>query len=62
LGCFAPAARHVQDPSLLLLVNSISIRRDMRRTRYRAWGPSKVRTGFWAVLTRCGHPVLWPGV
>jgi hypothetical protein len=32
----APAARHVQEPSLLWLVNSISIRRDMRRTRYRA--------------------------
>jgi hypothetical protein len=33
LGCRAPAARQVQDPSPLLLVNSISIRRDMRRTR-----------------------------
>ena len=39
LGWRAPAARHVHDPSPLLLVSSISIRRDMRRTRYRAGGP-----------------------
>ena len=31
-----PAARQVQDPSPVWLVNSMSIRRDMRRTRYLA--------------------------
>ncbi len=35
-GCRAPAARHVQVPSAAWLVSSTSIRRDMRRTRYRA--------------------------
>jgi len=43
LGWRAPAARHVHDPSPLLLVNSISIRRDMRRTRYRAGRPPRCR-------------------
>jgi len=57
-GWRAPAARQVQVPSSLLLVNSISIRRDMRRTRYRAVGagraaePSDVMPG----LPR--HPVI----
>jgi hypothetical protein len=43
LGWRAPAAPHVHDPSPLLLVNSISIRRDMRRTRYRAGRPPRCR-------------------
>ena len=40
LGLARPAARQVQDPSAVWLVNSMSIRRDMRRTRYLAWRPS----------------------
>ena len=36
LGWRAPAARQVHDPSPVWLVNSMSIRRDMRRTRYLA--------------------------
>ena len=36
LGCRAPAARQVHDPSPALLVNSMSMCRDMRRTRYLA--------------------------
>ncbi len=39
LGWRAPAARQVHDPSPIWLVNSMSILRDMRRTRYRAWRP-----------------------
>ena len=45
LGWRAPAARQVQDPSPVWLVSSMSIRRDMRRTRYlaRARGPDTRR-------------------
>ena len=39
LGWRAPAARQVQDPSPVWLVSSMSMRRDMRRTRYLAWRP-----------------------
>ena len=54
LGWRAPAARQVHDPSPVWLVSSMSIRRDMRRTRYLAWhrlpmpGPDR-------------HPVTWAG-
>ncbi len=34
-GCLAPAARQVSSPSPVRLVSSISIRRGMRRSRYR---------------------------
>ena len=36
LGLPGPAARQVHEPSARLLVNSMSMRRDMRRTRYLA--------------------------
>ena len=48
LGCLAPAARQVHVPSGRWLVNSMSIRRDMRRTRYLAgarWPRCRVPTG-----------------
>ena len=66
LGWRAPAARHVQDPSPPLLVNSISIRRDMRRTRYRARHPGPCSAfppqgeAAWPG-GGCG-PVAWPCV
>src|ERR1019366_10750789 len=59
LGCFAPAARHVHDPSLLLLVNSISIRRDMRRTRYRARRPPRCRRRREARTSGFAAPLTW---
>ncbi len=52
LGWRAPAARQVHDPSPVWLVNSMSMRRDMRRTRYLAWRPSPMPR-------RDGHPVTW---
>ena len=56
LGCRAPAARQVHEPSAILLVNSISMRRDMRRTRYRASGLVKGRAGFGRCLGRSHIP------
>jgi hypothetical protein len=55
LGWRAPAARQVHDPSAARLVNSMSIRRDTRRTRYRA-GPSTRGTGVEA-RTRLRTPI-----
>jgi len=52
LGWRAPAARQVHDPSPVWLVNSMSILRDMRRTRYRAWRPCPMPD-------RDRHPVTW---
>ena len=52
LGWRAPAARHVHDPSPVWLVNSMSMRRDMRRTRYLAWHPCPMPS-------RDRHPVTW---
>jgi hypothetical protein len=52
LGWRAPAARHVQDPSAVWLVNSMSIRRDMRRTRYRARRRRPMPPAG-------GHPITW---
>jgi hypothetical protein len=52
LGWRAPAARQVQDPSALRLVNSMSIRRDMRRTRYRARNVAPMPGSR-------GHPITW---
>ena len=54
LGWRAPAARQVHDPSPVWLVNSMSIRRDMRRTRYLA-GPQG------PMPEVDGHPVTWQG-
>ncbi len=59
LGCRAPAARHVHDPSLFLLVNSISIRRDMRRTRYRAERPTWCRSPHGARTCDSTPPLTW---
>jgi hypothetical protein len=62
LGWRAPAARQVHDPSAVWLVSSISIRRDMRRTTYRA-GPCGLGTGGTGpnpAPTR--HPVTWQDV
>ena len=53
LGWRAPAARQVHDPSPDWLVNSMSILRDMRRTRYLAWSPCPMPG-------RDRHPVTWP--
>ena len=54
LGWRAPAARQVHDPSPVWLVSSMSMRRDMRRTRYLAWHrppmPGHDR-----------HPITWAG-
>ncbi len=47
-GCLAPAARQVKVPSPVRLVSSISIRRGMRRSRYRLGA------------RRCGAPPLKP--
>jgi hypothetical protein len=62
LGWRAPAARHVHDPSPLLLVNSISIRRDMRRTRYRAERPLRCRGALGAAAKPGFGPITWPHV
>ena len=52
LGWRAPAARHVHDPSPVLLVNSMSMRRDMRRTRYLPGDVPPMPALDW-------HPVTW---
>jgi hypothetical protein len=62
LGWRAPAARHVHDPSPLLLVNSISIRRDMRRTRYRAGRPPRCRGPVRGGTETLSAPITWPHV